>query len=126
MSSAHVRAAIAALLVVSCTNPQAAAPGIAGQYVLTAVDGVRGGNISGSLQIGWNVPAGTYELRVALAATDSFTLAGRYVWDGVTLTLRDSASGASVTGHVLDGTQVVVQRGAHSYQFSELFSFPHN
>ena len=99
---------------------------VAGQYELYDVDGAADSVVnccSGLMEIGLDVPAGRYIVSVSTPPADSFSSYGTYWWDGSTLTLTDSATAAKMTGSVLE-SQAVIRRGAHSYQFFRLPTFP--
>jgi hypothetical protein len=117
----------ALIAVASCVDPTNNLPKITGQYVLIGLDGVDGvssDSLSGLLQVGWNVPPGTYDMRVALPVVDSFTAVGNYAWDGQTLTLTDSKIATPMSATKAGGL-VIVQRGGHSFTFMQLVEFPH-
>lgn len=122
-------------------------PTVTGQYVLWKVDALPccaadkpgyssafpGGSM---LEIGWNTPPGRYVWGVTREDTlpDGATKlvgvlysAGRYTWDGTTLTLTDTIAGESLTG-TWDGgpltLQGTLQGSDHTYEFLMLPQLP--
>jgi len=139
--------AILAFVALAACEPESptSASTIAGQYVMTGVDGSgvpccaqtdSAGRVvtlaGGGMEMGWNVPAGTYWWGVVrrytnpdstFRDTQTVVSAGTYSWDGVHLTLTDS-TGLRMTGSV-SARAVTIRFQDHAYEFWRLIEMPH-
>ena len=146
MRAPSAAAILASVALVACEpkSPTSAST-IAGQYMMTGVDGSgmpccgqtdSAGRVvtlaGGGMEIGWNVPAGTYWWGVVRRYTNPDSTfsdaqigysAGTYSWDGVHLILIDS-TGLRMTGSVSAGV-VTIRRQDHTYEFWRLIEMPH-
>jgi hypothetical protein len=95
---------------------------VVGQWVVTGVDGTAGA--AGELQVGWNTPAGMYEIVVTQPVADSFSSAGTYTWDGSALALTDSAGGPPMSGSLV-GAELSLSRGPRVFRLWKLIEMPH-
>ena len=95
---------------------------VVGQWVVTAIDSAYDTN--GMLQVGWNTPAGSYEMAVTSPVADTFTSAGTFSWDGSRLILTDSAGKPSMSGSV-NGGLMTLGRGPHTIALLRLIEMPH-
>jgi len=147
MTGRSIAVCAALLATVGCARRVGTSPAsVAGQYDMTGFDGRRNlpccsqtdssGTVvtltGGLLEMGWNVPNGTYRWDVVRESkypngtyrnVESHFSAGTYKWDGRTLTLADSAGLARMTG-VVNGGIVTVRRENHEYEFRMLPQLP--
>jgi hypothetical protein len=120
------RAALCAALaaVGACREPTAGTVSdarVVGQWVVTDIDSSTGAG--GELQIGFNTPAGMYEMVVTQPVADSFSSAGTYTWDGAVLALTDSAGKPPMSGSLVAGL-LHLRRGPHTIDLMKLIELP--
>ncbi len=114
---------VALAAVAGCREPAGSSANdaaVVGQWAVTGIDST---GAAGELQIGWNTPAGMYEMVLTQPVADSFSSAGKYSWDGTTLVLTDSAGKLPMSGPLVSG-QLTLQRGAHSLRLIKLIQTP--
>lgn len=115
-------AALAA--VGACREPTATSgcdASVLGQWVVVQIDGNDGAG--GELQIGWNTPAGMYEMVVTQPAADSFSSAGTCTCDGTAIALTDSAGKPPLSGSLVAG-RLFLRRGPHTIDLMKLIELP--
>lgn len=100
---------------------------------VTNDSGVVATEIGGMLQFDYNTAEGHYVWGTqyedrhpdGTTTTRDVTSSGTYLWDGTTVTMKDSSTGATMTGH-FDGSpgRLRVEAGTGAFEFHRLFELP--